>query len=64
LVRGRGSQLEYKTDHTSDATVKSSLQRGDKFTARVQWLKRTLIFQPGMELLDHGFRGTARAQAL
>jgi len=50
-------EVHYHTDHTSEETVKSRLKRGDNFDTRMRWLKRVLIWQPGMTVEDRGFEG-------
>jgi len=55
-------EVHYTTDHTSDETIKSRTKRGDKHSTRVEWFKRTLLYQPGMEFEDVGYTGNKRAE--
>ena len=54
-------EVHYRTDHTSEETVKSRLRRGDNFALRLSWLRRTLIWEESFRVQDLGFQGNDRA---
>ena len=53
-------EVHYRTDHTSEETIKSKLRRGDNFALRLSWLHRTLIWEESFKVIDVGFQGNDR----
>jgi hypothetical protein len=53
-------EVHYRTDHTSEETLKSKLKRGDNFALRLSWLRKTLIWEESYKVTDAGFQGNDR----